>query len=150
VRKEFSILVAEDDDGHFTLIRKNLYRMGFRSKIVRFVDGQETLDFLLRRGDGPVREPDKSYLLLLDIRMPKVDGIEVLRQVRSDPELRDMPVVMLTTADDDRSVQQCRQLGCTDYIVKPMDNVHFVQAIHRVGLSLLLSVVEMSHIGEEP
>jgi len=149
VRKEFSILVAEDDDGHFTLIRKNLYRMGFRSKIVRFVDGQETLDFLLRRGDGPVREPDKSYLLLLDIRMPKVDGIEVLRQVRSDPELRDMPVVMLTTADDDRSVQQCRQLGCTDYIVKPMDNVHFVQAIHRVGLSLLLSVVEMSHIGEE-
>ncbi len=149
MRKEFSILVAEDDDGHFTLIRKNLFRMGFRSKLVRFADGQEALDFLFGRGDGPVREPDRNYLLLLDIRMPKVDGIEVLRQVKADPELRGIPVVMLTTTDDERAIQQCRDLGCSDYIVKPMDNIHFVQAIHKVGLSLLLSVVEMSHIGED-
>ncbi|MBN1816386.1 MAG: response regulator [Sedimentisphaerales bacterium] len=147
--KEFSILVAEDDDGHYSLIRKNLYRMGFRSKIIRFADGQETLDFLFRRGDGPHREKDRNYLLLLDIRMPKVDGIEVLRQVKGDPQLKSIPVIMLTTTDDDRAISQCRQLGCSDYVVKPLDNIHFMQAIHKVGLSLLLSVVEMSHLNEE-
>ena len=123
--------------------------MGFRSKIIRFVDGQEALDFLFCRGEGPHRDRDRNYLLLLDIRMPKVDGIEVLRQVKADPQLHSIPVIMLTTTDDERAISQCRQLGCSDYVVKPLDNVHFVQAIHKVGLSLLLSVVEMSHIQEE-
>ncbi len=146
MKREFSIIVAEDDVGHFTLIQKNLFRMGFRSRILHFSDGQQTLDYLFSRGPGPHRERDKSYLLLLDIRMPKVDGIEVLRQVKADPELRTTPVIMLTTSDDEKSIQECRQLGCVDYVVKPLDIPNFIQAIHKVGLSLLLSVVEMADI----
>lgn len=146
MKKEFSIVVAEDDLGHYTLIQKNLFRMGFRSRILHFFDGQQVLDYLFLRGDGPHREIDKSYLLLLDIRMPKVDGIEVLRQVKADPELRTIPVIMLTTSDDEKSIQRCRELGCVDYVVKPLDIPNFIQAIHKVGLSLLLSVVEMADI----
>ncbi|NLH16563.1 MAG: response regulator [Phycisphaerae bacterium] len=148
MKKEFSIVVAEDDLGHYTLIQKNLFRMGFRSRILHFSDGQQVLDYLFLRGDGPHREIDKSYLLLLDIRMPKVDGIEVLRQVKADPELRTIPVIMLTTSDDENSIQQCRELGCVDYVVKPLDIPNFIQAIHKVGLSLLLSVVEMADISQ--
>jgi CheY-like chemotaxis protein len=150
MKKEFSIVVAEDDLGHFTLIQKNLFRMGFRSRILHFMDGQQVLDYLFRQGEGPHRELDKSYLLLLDIRMPKVDGIEVLRQVKADPELRTIPVIMLTTSDDEESIHRCRDLGCTDYVVKPLDIPNFIQAIHKVGLSLLLSVVEMAGLGENP
>jgi len=150
MKKEFNIIVAEDDLGHFTLIQQNLFRMGFRSRILHFTDGQQVLDYLFRQGEGPHREPDKSYLLLLDIRMPKVDGIEVLRQVKADPVLRTIPVIMLTTSDDEESIHRCRELGCTDYVVKPMDIPNFTQAIHKVGLSLLMSVVEMSGLGENP
>lgn len=144
MKKEFSIIVAEDDLGHFTLIQKNLFRMGFRSRILHFLDGQQTLDFLFCRGDGPQRDLSISYLLLLDIRMPKVDGIEVLRQIKEDPELHSIPVIMLTTSDDEASIKRCRELGCNDYIVKPLDVPNFIQAIHKAGLSLLLSVVEMA------
>jgi len=140
-------LVAEDDEGHFSLIRKNLFRMGFRSRVLRFADGQEVLDFMFGRGEGPKREDDKNYLLLLDIRMPNVDGVEVLRQLKADERLRKIPVVVLTNVNEGEAVEQCRKLGCVDYIVKPIDSVGFVQTIHKVGLSLLLSVVEMSHLG---
>ncbi len=146
MKKEFSVVVVEDDLGHYTLIQKNLFRMGFRSRILHFLDGQQALDFLFERGDGPKRNPEISYLLLLDIRMPKVDGIEVLRQIKGEPELRSIPVIMLTTSDDEVSITRCRQLGCSDYIVKPLDVPNFIQAIHKAGLSLLLSVVEMSGV----
>ena len=146
MRNEFSILVAEDCDGHFLLIEKNLYRLGFRNNIIRFVDGQQILDFLNMRAEDQNREPDKNYMILLDIRMPKVDGIEVLRQVKGDSELSRIPVVMLTTTDDQKAIDQCLEMGCSDYIVKPMNHADFVQAIHNVGLSLLLNVVELAHI----
>ena len=145
MRKEFSILVAEDDEGHFLLIKKNLYRMGFRCNMIRFVDGQQILDFLFMRGEDQNREPDKNYMILLDIRMPKVDGIEVLRQVKGDPELSRIPVVMLATTDDQKVVGQCLDMGCSDYIVKPMNHADFVQAIYNVGLSLLINVVELAN-----
>ncbi len=146
MRKEFSILVAEDDEGHYLLIKKNLYRMGFRSKITRFVDGQEILDFLFMRGEYQDRPFDKNFLILLDIRMPKVDGVEVLRQVKADSQLCNIPVIMLTTTDSQEEIARCRSIGCSDYIVKPMDHADFVQAIHKVGLSLLFSVVELSNM----
>src|SRR5579862_924239 len=104
--QEVVILVAEDDEGHARLIQKNLSRAGLHNPIQRFANGQEALDFLFRRGPGPHRGGDTSYLLLLDIRMPKVDGVEVLRQIKSDPELRKMPVIMLTTTDDPREVER--------------------------------------------
>src|SRR6185295_18978469 len=94
--KEVVILIADDDAGHARLIEKNLQRAGLHNWVLRFEDGQDILDFLFRRG-GTKRETDAPYLLLLDIRMPKVDGLEVLRQIKADPVLRRLPVSMLTT-----------------------------------------------------
>ena len=138
MRKETIILIAEDDEGHATLIRKNLKRAGIINDIVHFKDGQETLDFLLRHGAGPKRENGKAYLLLLDIRMPKVDGVEVLRQVKADKELKKLPVIMITTTDDPREVENCHALGCSNYITKPVDYDKFVAVIRQLGLFLLV------------
>ena len=81
------------------------------------------------------------YLVLLDIRMPKVDGIEVLRRIKEDQELRKLPVIMLTTTDDMREVQRCHELGCNVYIQKPVDYDRFAEAIRRLGLFITLLLV---------
>jgi CheY-like chemotaxis protein len=133
-----TILIAEDDTGHARLIEKNLGRAGLRNSIRLFEDGQEVLDFLFRRGPGPCRESGTAYLLMLDIRMPKVDGVEVLRQVKQDAALRKLPVVMLTTTDDPREIERCHELGCNNYIVKPVDYDKFAEAITQLGLFMSL------------
>ena len=139
------ILIAEDDEGHFSLIRKNLMRAGIGNEIVRFCDGQETLDFLF--GDnGEGIEGRKAYLLILDIRMPKVDGVKVLERMRQDERLRRIPVVILTTTDDPAEVERCHRLGCSIYIVKPVEYDDFVDAIRKVGS--FLSIVSVPQISE--
>jgi len=140
VTKEVAILIADDDHGHVRLIEKNLRRAGLLNPIERFENGQEALDFLFGRGPRQ-RAKEASYLLLLDIRMPQVDGVEVLRQVKADPELRKIPVIMLTTTDDSREVERCHGLGCGNYVVKPVDYERFAEAIRQVGL--FISLVEV-------
>lgn len=135
---EVVILIADDDLGHARLIEKNLRRAGLHNPIERFENGQEILDFLFRRGEGRKRGEDHSYLLLLDIRMPQVDGVEVLRQVKADENLRKIPVLMLTTTDDPREVTRCHDLGCSNYIVKPVDYERFAEAIKQMGLFIAL------------
>ena len=143
--KEVVILIADDDAGHTRLIEKNLQRAGLHNSILRFENGQDILDFLFCRGEGPKRAADTSYLLLLDIRMPKVDGVEVLRQLKADPELRKLPVSMLTTTDDPREVARCHELGCNNYIVKPVGYDKFAEAITQLGLFIsLVQVPELS------
>ena len=146
--REVVILIAEDDAGHARLIEKNLRRVGLHNAVLRFENGQEILDFLLCRGDGPKRAPDKPYMLLLDIRMPKVDGIEVLRQIKSHSVLRKLPVSMLTTTDDPREVAHCHELGCNSYIVKPVDYEKFSEAIEQFGM--FVSLVEVRAIRSPP
>lgn len=135
---EVVILIAEDDEGHADLIRKNLVRAGIANTILHFKDGQAVSDFLFRRGEGPHRESNTPYVLLLDIRMPKMDGTEVLRQIKADPELRKMPVIMVTTTDDPREVAHCHELGCSNYITKPVEYDSFVNAIRQLGLFLIV------------
>lgn len=144
---ELSVLIAEDDDGHARLIEKNLTRAGLQNRMTRFANGQAVLDFLFRRGPGPHRLADTAYLLLLDIRMPQVDGVEVLRQVKQDPQLRKIPVIMLTTTDDPREVERCHAIGCSSYIVKPVDYEKFAEAIKNLGL--YISLVEVPEINGE-
>jgi CheY-like chemotaxis protein len=139
------ILVAEDDEGHAGLIRKNLARAGFVNQVVHFRDGQEILDFLFFQGNGPHREPGAAYVLLLDIRMPKVDGVQVLEKIKADPELRKLPVIMITTTDDPREVENCHDLGCSSYITKPIDYEKFVTAIRQLGLYLAVVQVPKIH-----
>jgi len=131
-----TILIVDDDEGHAILIRENLKAAGLPNRIDHFHDGQAVLDFFAR---GP-RGSD-SYLVLLDIRMPKVDGIEVLRRFKADAELRKLPIIMLTTTDDTREVDRCHQLGCNGYIQKPVDYEKFAEAIRRIGLFVPLLVV---------
>ena len=144
MHKEMVILVAEDDMGHASLIQKNLRRAGITNQILHFKDGQEVLDYL----HGGTQEPHVTnglpYLLLLDIKMPKVDGVEVLRQVKEDSKWRRMPVVMITTTDDPREVAHCYELGCSNYIAKPINYDNFVEAIRQLGLFLM--VVEVPNI----
>ena len=146
--REVAILIAEDDAGHALLIEKNLTRAGLHNKIERFDNGQAVLDFLFRRGSGPQRVLERPYLLLLDIRMPQVDGVEVLRQLKEDPELRKIPVLMLTTTDDPREVERCHAIGCASYIVKPVDYDKFAEAIKSLGL--YISLVEVPEIKGKP
>jgi CheY-like chemotaxis protein len=134
---EVIVLIADDDPGHVRLIEKNLRRAGLHNPIERFENGQDILDFLFGRG-ARQRAKEAPYLLLLDIRMPKVDGIEVLRQIKADPELRKIPVIVLTTTDDPREVEHCHTLGCSNYVVKPVDYEKFAEAIKQFGLFIAL------------
>lgn len=144
--REVVILIAEDDSGHARLIERNLTRAGLNNQIEGFANGQEILDFLFLQGEARQRIQDTPYLLLLDIRMPKVDGAEVLRQIKQDPELRKIPVLMLTTTDDPREVERCHALGCSNYIVKPVDYDKFAEAIKQLGL--FITLVQVPGIGQ--
>jgi CheY-like chemotaxis protein len=126
---EPTILIVDDDEGHAILIRENLEAAGLSNRIRHFRDGQAILDFFFK--DRPT--PGDAFLVLLDIRMPKVDGIEVLRRIKSDPNLRRLPVIMLTTTDDSREIARCHELGCNVYMQKPVDYDRFSEAIRRLG-----------------
>jgi CheY-like chemotaxis protein len=130
------IVLAEDDDGHASLVQRNLKRAGLANGLQRLKDGQEALDFLRGEGDYTGRNTNQPVLVLLDIKMPRVDGVEVLRQLKADPRTALIPVIMLTTTDDPREIQRCYELGCSVYITKPVDYQGFVEAIKRLGLFL--------------
>jgi CheY-like chemotaxis protein len=143
--RQMEILIVEDDAGHARLIEKNLTRAGMENRIRRFENGQKILDFLFRRGEAPHRAEEAPYLILLDIHMPQVDGVEVLRQIKGDSELRRIPVIMLTTTDDPREVERCHDIGCSSYIVKPVDYDKFAEAITSLGLYIsLVQIPEIS------
>lgn len=137
-----TVLIAEDDDGHAELIQEQLQDAGVRNPLVRFRDGQEVVDFF--QGVSPRRtyDPEQAYLLLLDIRMPKVSGVEVLQRMKQSPALRHIPVIMLTTTDDPREVDVCYKLGCSCYVTKPMDFQKFSDTLQRLGLFILVLRVE--------
>lgn len=147
MNQEVEILIADDDEGHAGLIRINLQRAGILNQITHFKDGQEVVDFLFKNGTVSHREDNVSYILLLDIRMPKMDGTEVLRKIKEDPILKKMPVIMITTTDDPREINLCHELGCSHYITKPIEYNDFVNAIRQLGLFLI--VVQMPTINGE-
>jgi len=138
---ELVILLVEDDEGHAYLIRQNLQEAGVRNRIVHVPNGREALDFIHRRGAYAGRAAGGPLLVLLDINMPLVDGIEVLRQLKADPTTDQFPVIVLTTTDDPREVRRCYELGCNCYVLKPVDYERFVEAVRRLGL--FLSIVQV-------
>ncbi len=144
MKKEFSILIAEDDQGHFRLIKRNLSRFGFKSNIHHFADGAALLDFLYNRRGVSGRKVGVNYLLLLDIRMPKVDGIEVLRQIKQDKDLMNLPVIMLTSSNDTREITKCVALGCSEYIIKPLKYDAFEETMQRVVDSLIYNIIDIA------
>lgn len=142
-----TIILAEDDDGHATLIQRNLKRAGLANGFHRVKDGVEALDLLRGQGAYESTQIQGDFLLLLDINMPRIDGIEVLRQVKTDPALSKTPVIMLTTTDDPREVERCYELGCNVYITKPIEYDKFVGAIQQLGLFLQVVKVPSNALG---
>ncbi len=140
-----TLIIAEDDAGHASLVQRNLKRAGFVNDMVHVRDGQEALDYIRGVGDFAGRTLNDYTLLLLDINMPKVDGIEVLRQLKADPSTAKIPVIMLTTTDDPREVERCYDLGCSVYLTKPVEYEGFIEAINRLGL--FLQVVKVPRNG---
>jgi CheY-like chemotaxis protein len=132
-----TILIAEDDEGHAVLIREHLQDAGITNPMLRFKDGQEVLDYF----QGPGREVQN--LLLLDINMPRVGGVEVLRRLKAEPATRRTPVIMLTTTDDPREVAVCYDAGCSFYMTKPRSFDAFAEALTRLGRFLpMIQVAE--------
>jgi len=132
--KDLTILIAEDDDGHAELIMAGLKESGICNHMIRFIDGKQTWDFISGEGKDMVLDKNKSYLLLLDINMPKMDGIEVLERIKANDDLKSLPVLMLTTTDDPREVEKCYALGCNIYVTKPVDFFKFAETLKRLGL----------------
>ena len=143
-----SILVVDDDEGHTELVRRNLQRSGIGNPIVALTSGSQALDYIFGRGPYADRTANGELLVLLDINMPGIDGIEVLRQIKSDANAKKIPVLMLTTTDDPREINRCYELGCSVYITKPVDPSAFIEAIRRLGL--FLAVVSMPTNATEP
>ncbi len=132
MRNDVIIIAAEDDFGHFKLVKRNLERAGIENPIVHLKDGQEVLDYLNNLSTSQEQQ-GKAYLLLLDIRMPKVDGLEVLKRIKSDQRLKQIPVAMLTTTDDPKEVRKCHELGCSTYVVKPIEYSDFCDTVEKIG-----------------
>lgn len=115
--EDVNILMVEDDPGHTILIEKSLRASGFENDIQHFKDGQEILEFLFSH-DPASGLSLSSYVILLDICMPKINGIQALKLIKSDETLRSIPVIMLTTTGDDEDIALCYKYGCNGYIVK--------------------------------
>ncbi|MFP6558859.1 response regulator [Paraburkholderia sp. B3] len=148
-----SIVLIEDDDGHATLVERNLRRSGVSNGFVRFSDGQEALDYFFGSaaagGAGapgvPSREDLANVVVLLDLRMPRVDGFEVLRRLKADPATASVPVIVLTTTDDPREIERCYELGCNVYITKPVEYDAFIEAVRRLGFFLQVVKLPPGH-----
>ncbi len=143
MKRDPVIILAEDDDGHAGLIYKTLKRAGVENDILHFEDGEKTLNYLFRRGDDFHLEEGVSHILLLDIRMPVVDGKEVIRQVKQDKELQNIPIIVVSTTDDPMEKDNCYSLGCSTYVVKPIQYEEFIKVITQLGHYLLKDVIPM-------
>lgn len=138
-----TIVMVEDDEGHARLIEKNVRRAGVQNPIVPFADGSSALEFLLSQSRARNNER-RGYLILLDLNLPDMSGVEVLKRIKEDDELKKAPVVVLTTTDDKVEIQRCYALGCNIYITKPVSYESFSRAILQLGL--FLSVVQLPEI----
>lgn len=128
------ILLVEDSPNDIELTLTALERHNLGNEVVVVRDGEEALDYLHRRGAFKLRASGNPVVVLLDIKLPKVDGIEVLRELRTTPSLRLTPVVMLTSSQEERDIVKSYDLGVNAYVVKPVHFQDFVTAICELGL----------------
>jgi CheY-like chemotaxis protein len=132
--KEVTIVMVEDDEGHARLIEKNVRRAGVNNEIVPFTNGTAALDYILGADRSGAANSDRHLLILLDLNLPDMSGIDILEKVKSNVHSKRLPVVILTTTDDEREIQRCYDLGANVYITKPVDYESFAHAIRQLGL----------------
>jgi CheY-like chemotaxis protein len=128
------ILLVEDNANDIELTLAALEENHLANEVVVTRDGVEALDFLHRRGIFKLRAAGNPAVVLLDLKLPRVDGMEVLRQLKSDPDLRTVPVVMLTSSREEQDLLSSYNLGVNAYVVKPVEFADFVQALNKLGL----------------
>jgi len=121
------ILLVEDNEDDITITKRAIQKGQIKNKLCVTRDGEEAMDFLRRR--GRFRGASRPGFVLLDLNMPKLDGFEVLREIKSDPELKSIPVVVLTTSGRDEDIEQAYALGCNNYIVKPVSFEKFIKTV---------------------
>ena len=136
--EKLTIIIAEDDDGHASLLRRNLERANTGAAFMRVRNGQELIELLSREINGELS--GRSAVVLLDIDMPKMGGVEALAAIKLNPALRQIPVYMLTTTDNPAEVSRCFRAGCNAYLMKPVSYQQFIAAIER--LSAFLQVAQ--------
>jgi CheY-like chemotaxis protein len=127
------VLYAEDDPRDAELTLDALAEHRLANEVVHVRDGAEALDYLYRRGQFADRGPGQPAVVLLDLKMPKVDGLEVLRTIKADPELRVIPVVVMTSSSEEGDLVRSYELGVNAYVVKPVKFQEFVEAVRQVG-----------------
>jgi DNA-binding response OmpR family regulator len=136
-----TIIMVEDDEGHARLIEKNIRRAGVTNEIIGFSDGTSAVAYLLGP-DGTGRgNAGRAMLILLDLNLPDMTGVDILKIVKENEHLKRSPVVVLTTTDDQREIERCYDLGCNVYITKPVNYEGFSNAIRQLGL--FFSVIQV-------
>jgi CheY-like chemotaxis protein len=128
------ILMVEDDPRDVELTLTALEEYNLANEVVVTHDGAEALDYLHCRGEFSTRSGENPAVILLDLKLPKVDGLEVLQQIKSDPKLKVIPVVVLTSSREEKDMVASYQLGVNAYVVKPVDFHEFVNAIRELGV----------------
>ena len=136
-----TIIMVEDDEGHARLIEKNIRRAGVTNEIVPFTDGTSALAYLLGPDGSGSDNAGRPLLMLLDLNLPDMTGVDILKVVKENEHLKRSPVVILTTTDDQREIQRCYDLGCNVYITKPVNYEGFSNAIRQLGL--FFSVIQV-------
>lgn len=132
---DVEILFAEDSVDDAMLTIRALSKSGFTNKLLHVKDGAEALDFIYCRGIYADRNPKTNpKLFLLDLKMPKVSGMQVLEKIKSDPDFKSIPAVILTSSQEDPDIAKCYDLGANSYIVKPVDSNNFFNAIKEMGM----------------
>jgi CheY-like chemotaxis protein len=139
--KPVVVVMIEDDEGHARLIERNVRRAGINNEIEAFTNGTDALNFLLGPDGSGEGNRYSSFLILLDLNLPDMTGVEILTKLKENEHLRPTPVIVLTTTDDQREIQRCYDLGASVYITKPLDYEGFANAILQLGL--FLSIIQM-------
>ena len=136
-----TIIMIEDDDGHARLIERNIRRSGVNNKILPFTSGTEAVRYLFGSDGSGFDHMGEALLILLDLNLPDMSGIDILRRVKENKFLKSTPVVVLTTTDDSLEVKRCYELGCNVYVTKPVNYESFANAIRQLGL--FFSVIQV-------
>ncbi|MFH1985629.1 MAG: response regulator [Pseudomonadota bacterium] len=132
------ILLVEDDPKDIELTLSALSEHNLANGVAIARDGVEALDYLYRRGIFAQRPPGNPVVILLDLKMPRMDGVQVLRQLKADEQTRSIPVVILTSSRETFDLQECYQLGVNAYVVKPVRFVEFIEAVKEIGMFWVL------------
>jgi CheY-like chemotaxis protein len=135
------IVMIEDDEGHARLIERNLRRAGVNNPLKAFANGTDALNFLFGADGSGDDHAGRSLLMLLDLNLPDMTGVDILVKVKANRHLKRAPVIILSTMDDQREIQRCYDLGANVYITKPVDYENFANAIRQLGL--FLSVMQV-------